>query len=450
MSSTLYAPSVSRKACQWLAASLLFTLSACGGKQDSAAPAAGSATPPPVDVEIITVQSTVLRRTLQMPGRVMSVRTAQVRARVEGIVEKRVYEEGSDVKAGEVLFRIDPELMAANVAVAKAAVAEKQADAHVAEQTLARMRTLLKTNAISTQQYDEAVARQGQAEAAVAAAQAALARAQIDLDHATVRAPIAGRIGRALVTEGALVSKDDATHLATIEQVNPIQVNFAQSSADYLRFRQQIFGQAAVNASNPVQQAIDVDLILEDGSVFPHKGKLLWADFAVDVSTGSIFMRAEFPNPGAALLPGQFVGVRLPFATSENTLSVPQRSVMASSQGQYVYRVGEGNQVESVTIEVGGLSGTDWLIRKGLVEGDRIIVNGLQKVRPGAQVNPVPAPAAMPSVAASDTAQPPNYVHAGASSTAQVQATQTSTSAPGNRQTLPSPASVDANASKER
>lgn len=441
MSFTLYAPSTLRSARRWLVASLLITLSACGGKQDTAAPATAPVTQPPVDVEIITVQPNDLRRTLQMPGRVMSVRTAQVRARVEGIVEKRVYQEGSDVKAGDVLFRIDPEVMAANVAVAQAAVAEKQADAQVAEQTLARMRTLLKTNAISTQQYDEAVARQGQAEAAVAAAQAALARAQIDLDHATVRAPIAGRIGRALVTEGALVSKDDATHMATIEQVNPIQVNFAQSSADYLRFRQQIFGQAAIKESNPVQQEIEVDLILEDGSVFPRKGKLLWADFAVDVNTGSVFMRAEFPNPDAALLPGQFVGVRLPFATSESTLSVPQRSVMASSQGQYVYRVGAGNKVESVTIEVGGLSGSDWLIRKGLEAGDRIIVNGLQKVRPGAEVNPVPAPVVAQPAAASDIARAPNYVHAEA---------QTSTSAPGNAQTAPMPASADANASKDR
>lgn len=393
------------KARHVLAASLLVLLSACGGKQESAATASAGPAMPPVDVEIITVQSNALHRTLQMPGRVMSVRTAQVRTRVEGIVEKRVYTEGSDVNAGDVLFRIDPELMAANVAVAKATVAEKQADAHVAAQTLERMRALLKSNAISSQQFDEAVARQGQAEASVATAQAALARAQIDLDHATVRAPIAGRIGRALVTEGALVSKDDATHLATIEQVNPIQVNFAQSSADYLRFRQQIFGKDAVKESNPVQQPIMIDLILEDGSVYPVQGKLLWADFAVDVNTGSVFMRAEFPNPDAALLPGQFVGVRLPFASSENTLSVPQRAVMASAQGQYVYRIGEGNRVETVTVEVGGLSGADWLIRNGLNEGDHIIVNGLQKVRPGAVVHPVPAAVPASAVAVSDKAQ---------------------------------------------
>lgn len=317
------------KARQLLLASSVLILGACGGQQNAqtAPPAA-----PPVEVEVITVQSSALQRSLQMPGRVQAVRTAQVRARVEGILEKRVYKEGSDIKAGDVLFRIDPELMAANVAVANAAVAEKQADAQVAAQTLERMRIMLKANAISSQQFDEAVARQAQAEAAVAAAQAELARARIDLDHATVRAPISGRIGRALVTEGALVSKDDATHLATIEQVDPVQVNFAQSSADYLRFRQQIFGKDAARASNPVKGEILIDLILEDGSSYPLKGKLLWADFSVDPATGSVFMRAEFPNPEGVLLPGQFVGIRLPFATTENALSVPQRAVMASAR----------------------------------------------------------------------------------------------------------------------
>lgn len=373
-----------------LAGACSLLLGGCGGKDTAPAPAAAPAMPP-VEVEVITVQSSALHRTLQLPGRVQAVRTAQVRARVDGILEKRVYKEGSDVKAGDVLFRIDPEVMAANVGVASAMVAEKQADAQVARQTAERMRALLKTSAISSQQYDEAVARQAQAEAAVAAAEAALKRARIDLDYATVRAPIAGRIGRALVTEGALLSHDEATHLATIEQVDPINVNFAQSSADYLRFRQQIFGQEAAQKTNPVQQDIPVDLILEDGSTYPRQGKLLWADFSVDVTTGSVMMRAEFPNPAGALLPGQFVGIRLPFATAEESLSVPQRAMMASAQGQFVYRVTNDNHVEPVTVEVGGLSGTDWLVRKGLNPGDRVIVNGLQKVRPGAVVNPVPA-----------------------------------------------------------
>lgn len=371
-------------------AGAVMSLSGCGGEGDAKAAAAAPAMPP-VEVEVIIVQSNALHRTLQMPGRVQSMRTAQVRAQVDGILEKRVYKEGSDVKAGAVLFRIDPEVMAANVGVAQAHVAEKQADAQVARQTAARMQALLKTNAISSQQYDEAVARQAQAEASVAAAEAALKRARIDLDYATVRAPISGRIGRALVTEGALLSKDAATHLATIEQVDPIHVNFALSSADYLRFRQQIFGADAVQKTNPVQREILVDLLLEDGSTYPRKGTLLWADFAVDLNTGSIMMRAEFPNPNGALLPGQFIGVRLPFATAEESMAVPQRAMMASAQGQYVYRVTGENKVEPVTVEVGGLSGADWLIRKGLNEGDRVIVNGLQKVRPGAVVNPVSA-----------------------------------------------------------
>lgn len=373
-------------------------LAACGANE-AAAPATAKAMPP-MEVEVIAVSKTALNRTVQLPGRVQSVRTAQVRARVEGILEQRVYTEGSDVKAGDILFRIDPAVMAANVAVAKATVAEKQADAQVAEQTLSRMRALLATHAISSQQFDEASARKSQTDAAVAAAQAALTRIQIDLDRTTVRAPISGRIGRAMVTEGALVGEDDATHLATIEQVNPIQVNFAQSSADYLRFRQQIFGEKATSAANPVRQEIRVNLLLEDGSSYSLAGKMLWADFSVDINTGSVFMRAEFPNPEGSLLPGQFVGIRLPFAATENSITVPQRAVMASAEGQYVYRVTEGNAVEPVVIDVGGLSGTNWIVRNGLNEGDKIIVNGLQKVRPGAIVAPVLLAEAKPEAAA--------------------------------------------------
>lgn len=345
---------------------------------------------PPTEVDVITIRSEPLSRTVQFPGRLQSVRTAQVRARVEGIVEKRLYTEGTDVKAGDELFHIDPALLAANVAVAKAKVAEKQADAFVAAQTLERLRALLNSKAISTQQFDETAARKKQAEAGVAAAQAALTRAEIDLNYATVRAPIDGRIGRAMVTEGALVGDDEATHLTTIEQVDPIWVNFAQSSADYLKFRRQIFGEQIDAAQGKMTHKITVTLLLEDGTDYPLPGTLLFTDFGVDINTGSIGMRAEFPNPAGALLPGQFVGIRLPFAGSEISVAVPQRAVLASPQGQLVYRVDAGNHVEAVPVEVGGLAGSEWIIKKGLNEGDKIIVNGLQKVRPGAEVKPVP------------------------------------------------------------
>lgn len=386
--------------------SLALAVTACGGKQEAgSATPAGAAAMPPMEVEFITVETSDRHRTLQMPARIQAVRTAEVRARIDGILEQRVYREGSDVKAGDVLFRIDPDMMAANVDVAKAAVAEKQADAQVTAQTLVRMQALLKTNAISSQQYDEAVARQGQADAAVKAAQAALKRSEIDLEYATVRAPISGRAGRALVTEGELLSKDKATPLATIEQIDPVQVNFAQASADYLRFRQQMFGTDVNQPGKRAMPNVPIDLILEDGSMYPLKGKLLWTEFSIDPNTGSVLMRAEFPNPDGALLPGQFVGVRLPFAQAESALSVPQRAVMASANGQFVYRVTADNKVEAAPIEVGGLAGNDWLIKRGLNAGDHIIVNGLQKVRPGAVVKPVAAMPTPPVSAVNDKPQ---------------------------------------------
>ncbi|CBL43888.1 HlyD family secretion protein [gamma proteobacterium HdN1] len=366
------------------------TLSACDGKQSVAAQT--PATMPPMPVEVVTVTSSTRHRTVNMPTRLQAIRTAEVRARVDGILEERVYREGSQVHAGDVLFRINPEELAANAAVAQATVAEREADAKVAAQTLERMRSLLKSNAISSQQYDEAVARQAQAEAGVSAAKAALRRSEIDLKYATVRAPISGHAGRALVTEGVLVSKVEATPLTTIEQTNPIQANFSQASADYLRFRKQMFGDfGSPNSDAAASQEALVELILEDGSVYPHKGRLLWAEVGIDSNTGSVLMRAEFPNPDGALLPGQFAGIRLPFAAAETSLTVPQRAVMAAATGQFVYRVNQEHKVEVAPIAVGGLAGNDWLILSGLSEGDQVIINGLQKVRPGATVNPIVA-----------------------------------------------------------
>jgi membrane fusion protein (multidrug efflux system) len=360
----------------------LLLLSAC--KPNAAPPQGGPAgSMPPPEVEVITVAPHNVPRTLEMPGRMQAVRTAEVRARVEGILEKRTYTEGSEVKAGAVLFRIDSRTLAANVEAAKATLARAQAQKLIAGQNLERMQALVASNAISKQEFDQAMATKAQANADVAAAQAALSKAEIDLGYATVTAPISGRIGRALVTEGALVGKGETTPLASIEQYDPIWVNFSQSSADFLNLREALRSGKAKASQAPVK------LVLENGREYAHAGKLLFNDLTVDPATGSVGLRAEFPNPDRSLLPGQFVTVRLPVALAENVIVVPQRAVQVSPQGQVVMVVSGDGKVMPQPVKTGGLSGADWIIAEGLKGGEQVIVNGVQKARPGMQVKPV-------------------------------------------------------------
>ncbi len=362
----------------------LLSLSAC--KPQSAPPQAGPAGGmPPAEVEVVTVAPQNVPRTLEAPGRLQAVRTAEVRARVEGILEQRVYTEGSEVRAGDILFRIDSRTLAANVDAAKAALARGQAQKLIAGQNLERIQSLVSSNAVSKQELDQAMATKAQANADVAAAQAALSRAEIDLGHATVTAPISGRIGRALVTEGALVGKGEATPLASIEQYDPIWVNFSQSSADFLNLREALRAGKARASQAPVQ------LVLENGREHPKPGKLLFNDLAVDPTTGSVGLRAEFPNPDRSLLPGQFVTVRFPAAQMDNVIVVPQRAVQTTPQGQAVLLVGSDGKVMPQPVKTGGLSGSNWIIVEGLKGGERVILNGVQKARPGAQVTAVPA-----------------------------------------------------------
>jgi membrane fusion protein (multidrug efflux system) len=362
---------------------LPFALAACGkhpAPQAGSPPGGGM---PPPEVEVVTVSPKDVARTVEVPGRLSAVRVAQVRARVEGILEKREYTEGSEVKAGQVLFRIDPRPLAANVEAARATLARARAAALIAGQNLARLQALKDTPAIAKQEYDQAVAAKAQADAEVAAAQAALTQAEINLSYATVTAPISGRIGRALVTEGALVGKGEATHLATIEQYDPIWVDFAQSSAEFLHLR------AALKSGQAKASKAPVKLVLENGREYAQPGRLLFNDLAVDPTTGSVGLRAEFPNPGRELLPGQFVTVRLPVAQMENVIVVPQQAVQVSPQGQMVLRVAPDGTVAPQPVKTGGLSGSDWIVTEGLKGGEQVIVNGLQKVRPGAPVKVV-------------------------------------------------------------
>jgi len=356
---------------------LLASLAAC--KPQSAQPPGGMAGMPPPEVSVIRVSPRGVPLTIEVPGRMQAVRTAEVRARVEGIVERRTYQEGSEVKAGATLFRIDDRSLAANLATARANLAKAQAQALVAGQNRARMRALADSKAISKQDLDQSEAAWAQAEAEVAAAQAAVARAEIDLSYTRVTAPISGRIGRALVSEGALVGKGEATPLASIEQYDPIWVNFSQSSAAFLDLR----ATQGKTADAPVK------LVLENGQVYPRTGKLLFSDLAVDPATGSVGMRAEFPNPDRALLPGQFVTVRLPVAQVANAIVVPQRAVQVSPQGQAVLLVGGDGMVAAQSVKTGGLSGDGWIIAEGLKGGEKVIVDGVQKARPGSPVTAV-------------------------------------------------------------
>ncbi len=349
-------------------------LAGCGGQDNKAAmggaPGAGSPPPPP-EVNVVTVNRTEANLTQDLPGRLEAYRVAQVRARVDGIVEKRLFTEGSDVKAGATLFQIDPRSYRAAYAAAKA-------DVDVSRQTLDRNRQLLEVKAVSQQDYDLSLSKLKQSEAN-------LAKAALDLENTNVPAPISGRIGRELVTVGALVGHGDATNLALIEQIDPIYVNFTEPGADEMRLKKAIAeGRLKRNSE------ATVDLVLEDGSIYPEKGKLLFSDLAVDPTTGAIAIRATFPNPKHDLLPGMFANVRFSGASADHVIKVPQRAVMVGAQGQFVYVVDADGKMAVRPIKTGAMAGPDFVVEEGLAVGEQVVVDGLQKARPGMTVKPVP------------------------------------------------------------
>jgi membrane fusion protein, multidrug efflux system len=350
---------------------LTASLAGCGGGDKPAAGPGPGATMLPPEVDVITVVPGRATLTQDLPGQLQAYRTAQVRARVEGVVEKRLFQEGSDVHAGAPLFQIDARTY-------RAADASAKADLVIARQNVERNKPLLEIRAVSQQEFDLAVAKAKQAESvSIAAAQ--------DLENASVPAAISGRIGRAMVTEGAFVRKGDATLLATIEQLDPIYVNFTQPGSDLLRLRQAVKMGKLRRA-----ESAKVELVLEDGSVYPLSGKIFFTDMAVDPGTGSVSLRAEFPNPKHELLPGMFVRIRFPEALAENVIRIPQRAVQASPQGQFVMVVGAESKATPMPVKTGDMAGEDFIIAEGLKGGEQVIVNGLQKARPGTVVKPVP------------------------------------------------------------
>lgn len=366
----------------------LLSLNAC--RENAAGPPGGppGANLPPPEVSIITVEPESLTITTELPGRVSAVRVAEVRARVPGILLKKTFREGADVKAGDVMFQIDPAPLQAAVNNAKATRERVEANLHLARTQAERLKKLVSGNAVSRQEYDAAVAQVKVNEAELNAAQAALETAELNLGYATVTAPISGRTGRAAVTEGALVGQNEPTLLATVHQMDPVYFDFTQSSAELLRLKREM---AEGRLKSVDENAVEVRLTLEDGTPYPHPGKLLFSDLAVNESTGMITLRAEFPNPDRVLLPGMFARGRLEQAVRLQAIAVPQRAVTRSAAGAAtVMIVNAENKVEVRRVQADAAVGDRWVISSGLQGGERVIMEGLQKVRPGAPVVPVP------------------------------------------------------------
>lgn len=386
----------------------LSLLAACG-KKDNAAGA-----PPPPTVSVVTVAPARVTLTSELPGRTEASRIAEVRARTAGIVLKRVFQEGGEVKAGEVLFRIDPASFQASFDSAQAAVAKAEANLAQADLKVKRYKPLLAAQAVSQQEYDDAVTAQKQAGADLATAKASRTNAGLTLGYATVTAPISGRISRALVTEGALVGQGEATPMATVQQLDPIYVTITQSSTELLKLRRALAdGKLKGAGKGGGKNEARVSLVTEDGQTYPHPGKLLFADVAVDQTTGSVSMRAEFPNPERTLLPGMYVRARLEQGVNEAAITVPQQAVVRTQEGASVLIVGSDNKVVSQPVTASANEGQNWIVSSGLKGGERIIVEGFQKAKPGlavtarpwtAPANPAspasPAAAATPAAAA--------------------------------------------------
>jgi membrane fusion protein (multidrug efflux system) len=379
---------MSHTAARWMLLAAAVSLAGCGQGSSAPAAAAGAGGPPPPEVGVIAVASSAVSLSTELPGRVEALRVAQVRARVNGVVLKRLFREGSEVKAGQALFAIDAASYQAALDSARATQARAEANLAQAGAQAERFKPLVEANAISKQDFVNAQAAQKQAEADVAGAKAAVQTARINLGYATVTSPIAGRIGRALVTEGALVSATEATQLAVVQQINAVYVNFTQSSSELLRLRQAL-------ASGQLRTAGDgaaaVRVVLEDGTELPRPGKLLFSDLTVDSSSGQVTLRAEVPNPDGTLLPGQYVRVRLVQAELPAGILVPQQAVTRSATGDTVLVVGADNKPAPRPIKVRGSQNGQWIVTDGLKPGEQVIVDGFQKMFvPGAPVKPVP------------------------------------------------------------
>jgi membrane fusion protein, multidrug efflux system len=359
-------------------------LLACEDKETGKA--SGSSSVP--EVGVVTVAATPITLTKELPGRITPMRIAEVRPRVGGIVVERTFQQGSVVKAGAVLYRIDPALFQVDLDKARAAVVKAEAVLYQAARHEQRLKTLLSGQTTTQAQYDLALAARRQAEGEVAAQKAAVEQAQLNLDYATVRAPITGRIGRALVTEGALVGKTEATHLATIQQLDPIYADFTQSVTELNGLKRDL---ATGRLKGVSSDAAKVRLQFDDGTVYEHPGRLLFSDITVDPGTAKVTLRGEFPNPKAELLPGMYVRVKIEEAVATSAITVPAQAVQRTDAGtSAVYVINAESRAVLHPVRSGRTIGGRVLIEDGLQPGYRVVVDGFQKFTPGSRVQPVP------------------------------------------------------------
>jgi len=356
---------------------------ACGESQGAAEKAP---TPPPSSVGVFVVKQEPIPITNELPGRIAPTRIAEVRPRVSGIVVERVFEQGSLVRQGDVLYRIDPAQFQVQMQSAEATLLRAKSVQLQSRQQADRQNVLKSSNFASAQALDNAVATLAQADADVAGAEANLAAAKLNLQYADVRAPISGRIGRALITEGALVAANGTENLATIQQLDPVYADFTQSSNELIRLRKAL---EAGSIANVGDGAARVKLKLDDGSQYKDTGKLLFSEAAVDETTGQVTLRGEFPNPDGDLLPGMYVRVVIEQGVQNNAIAVPQQAVQRDTGGNaQVFIVTDKNVAELKPVHVGRIVGERIVVDKGLASGDRVIVEGFQKIKPGAVVNP--------------------------------------------------------------
>ncbi|WP_025821464.1 efflux RND transporter periplasmic adaptor subunit [Shewanella marina] len=342
----------------------------------------GAGAPHSVPVTAVEVKSQSQSLMVELPGRTKAFLEAEVRPQVSGIIAARNFVEGGEVKAGESLYSIDDSTYKANVYSAEAELERANAALSASSSTYKRYQKLVKTNAISQEQYDTADANYKQGLASVAQAKANLNNARINLAYTKVAAPISGRIGQSNVTPGALVTANQGNALATVQQLDPINVDIVQSSTEMLRLKQQLASGALDKAANA-----NVSLILEDGSNYKHIGQLKFTELSVNETTGSVIIRAQFPNPEGLLLPGMFVRTQLSVGIDPQAILVPQKGVTRNPKGQGVVMVvNSDNKVEAKIVTTGGVINNQWVITSGLAAGDKVIVEGLQKIRPGAPV----------------------------------------------------------------
>ena len=368
-----------------LAVALALTTAACDQPQASANAAAATAAPP--EISFITVRQEPVPLVRELPGRVTARSVAEVRARVSGLVVKRAFEQGSKVNEGDLLYKIDPAPYQVELARSEAALQRAEASLVLARQQAERLSTLLARHIASQAQYDAAIAAQKQAEAEVAGARAARDGARLNLEYTNVRAPISGRIGRALLTEGTLLDSASSGVLATIQQIDPIYVDITQSVGELNKLRRDL---ASGELARLEGNGANVELIMDDGSVYAHSGRLLFSDITADPGTGQVTLRVLMPNPDGELFPGMYVRARVAQGVDADAIAVPQQAVHRSNDGRAeVWVVKADNKVALQPVDVGQVVGGAWLVNAGLQPGERVVVEGVQKISAGMEVKPV-------------------------------------------------------------